>query len=248
MKKPLKIFTVGIVSTIVAASSALAQVGPPTPQTSVPAGGTQTRFRCDYLNTQYTVAYYPADRPGQSYPWAIPGNMGGGWNASKRCAEISRRLEEYRKDGLKELRTEVKNQYDTVCVTTEKNSSCRIVFTVPLGKDAITTRDSVFRNLTMADSGQQTQGVNTFTAGGGGNINFGNILGSIGIPGLPGGGGSNNPAPVTKKHSDGIDLRPFLSTADGGTAANLAPIPKKTTPVKTNKTKQNGLNLDRFRQ
>jgi hypothetical protein len=173
--------------------------------------------------------------------------MGGGWNASKRCTEISRRLEEYRKDGLKELRTEIKNQYNTVCVTTEKNSECRIVFTVPPGKDAISTRDSVFRNLTMADSGQQTQGVNTFTDRGG-TDNLGNLLGKLGIPGVPGVGGVNsNPESPIKKNTDGIDLRPFLSTTDGGTATQLRPIPNKTLPANNSKPKKKILSPDRFR-
>jgi hypothetical protein len=242
-----------IVGTIAATGNVWAQqggtvYGPSTPQTAVPAGGLQPRFVCEYVNGQYTVSYRPIDRPGQSYPWAVPGSMGGGWSASSRCSEISRRLEEYRKDGLKELRTEIKNRYDTVCVTTEKNSGCRIVFTVPPGKDPITTRDSVFRNLTMADSGQQTQGVYTFTDNGGDKV--GDFLGKLGIPGLPSGigGGSQNPASPTKKNMGGIDLRPFLSTTDGGTATQLRPVTQEKAPTgNTNKGKKHFLKSDRFR-
>ncbi|WP_310485088.1 COP23 domain-containing protein, partial [Chamaesiphon sp. VAR_48_metabat_403] len=139
----------------------------------------------------------------------------------------------------KELRTDVKNNYDTVCVTTEKNSECRIVFTVPQGQDAITTRDSVFRNLTMADSGQRTTGVTTFADGG--NNGFGDLLGNV-LPGLANTGTATSPTPALKA-KDSIDLRPFLSTKDGGTATQLR------APSTTNSTTGNAkkLNPARFR-
>lgn len=229
MKKHLNIWSWAILGAIVTAGSAGAQYGPPTPQTSVPSGGAQARFMCESINSQYTVTYHPIDRPGERYPWAIPSTMGTNWNAAKRCTEIARRLEEYRRDGLKELRTDLKNQYDIVCVTTERNGECRIVFTVPTGKDAIATRDSVFRNLTMADSGQQTIGVNTFAEG---NNSFGNILGNN-IPGIGNVGVNQTASPARSlQNKDSIDLRPFLSIKDGGTATKLRPVsnPTKATP------------------
>jgi hypothetical protein len=168
----------------------------------------------------------------------------GAWDASKRCTEIARRLEDYRKDGLQELRTDVKNNYDTVCVTTEKNSECRIVFTVPKGQDAIATRDSVFSNLSMADSGQQTTGVSTFADGG-----------NTSIPGI-GSIGSNNPTPSSSQPKSSIDLRPFLSTNDGGNGTGFSrltiltpttPGKKVSTPAKIKPNNPKMLNPDRFR-
>ena len=216
MNVSLKIWSWAILGAVLTATSVGAQYGPPTPQTAVPSGGNQARFMCETIDNQSTVTYRPVDRPGDRYPWAVPSTMGSNWNATKRCTEISRRLEEYRRDGLKELRTEVKNQYDTVCVTTERNNECRLVFTVPSGQDAIATRDSVFRNLTMADSGQRTTGVNTFADTG--NSGFGDLFGNL--PGI--GKGSNNSTPTSALQTkSSIDLRPFLSTKDGGTATQL---------------------------
>ncbi len=211
-----------LVGGMLAASSVRAQYGPPTPKTSVPSGGTQARFLCESIDSQYTVTYHPVDRPGERYPWAVPSTMGSNWNAAKRCTEIARRLEEYRRDGLKELRTEIQNRYDIVCVTSERNSDCRIVFTVPTGKDAIATRDSVFRNLTLADSGQQTIGVNTFADGNDNGLS--KILGNI-VPES----GSNN---VGTRERQAIDLRPFLSKTDGGTATQLRAVDRTTPGVK----------------
>lgn len=119
------------------------------------------RFSCQVQNGQHVVMYHPKSQPGKSFPWAIPSNMGGGWSADRRCQEISRRLEAYRPDGLLEMRTSTENGYNIVCATTEKNPTCRIVFTVPPNQDPTATRDRVFANLTTADSGQQTTGVNT---------------------------------------------------------------------------------------
>lgn len=184
-----------------------------------PAGALSgTRFSCQIVNGQYTVMYQPQTQPGQSYPWAVPSNMGGGWNPTKRCGEISRRLEQYRPDGLIDMQTAVENGYNTVCVTTQRVSGCRIVLTVPPGQDATATRDRVFQNLTVADSGQQTQGVNTFVNGGSGGM--GGWIGeaarmlNVSIPGL--GGSSQAAAP-----SNAINLRPFLDRADGGTGTYL---------------------------
>lgn len=240
MKTSLKIWSWAILGAVLTASSAGAQYGPPTPQTAVPSGGNQARFMCETIANQSTVNYHPVDRPGDKYPWAIPSTMGTNWNAARRCTEIARRLEEYRRDGLKELRTEVKNQYDTVCVTTERNSECRIVFTVPLGQDAIATRDSVFRNLTMADSGQRTTGVNTFADGG--NNGLSDILGNI-LPGAgTAGGNTTSVPPLQTKNS--IDLRPFLSVKDGGTATQLR-APKAEKNANRNESKK--LNPIKFR-
>ena len=240
MNKHLNIWSWAILGAMAIATSASAQYGPPTPKTSVPSGGNQTRFACESINNQYTVTYRPIDRPNDRYPWAVPSTMGSNWNAAKRCTEIARRLEEYRRDGLKELRTDLKNQYDIVCVTTERNGECRIVFTVPSGRDAIATRDAVFRNLTLADSGQQTTGVTTFAEGN--NNGLSNILGNT-LPGVGTIGTSNPPSTSRSLQSkDSIDLRPFLSTQDGGTATQLRP--RTTASPNSGMGK---LNPDRFR-
>ena len=170
-----------------------------------------TRFACESTSGQYTVMYFPESQPNQSFAWATPSALGGGWSPQKRCNEIARRLEQYRPDGLIELTTSVENGYNTVCVTTEQVPTCRIVLTVPPGQDPLTTRDRVFENLTVADSGQQTQGVYTYSAGRGNSqvdqlINRGRAI-------L---GGSNN-----SQQSNAINLRPFLDRADGGTGAML---------------------------
>jgi hypothetical protein len=136
--------------------------------------------------------------------------MGSAWDSQRRCNEIGRRLESYRPDGLQELRIGVENRYNVVCVTTEKNSACRIVFTVPSNQDPVTVRDRVFRNLTLADSGQQTQGVNTFTAG---NDNL--------LDGVLGRQARSVRTSNRYSRSQGIDLKPFLSQEDGGTANNI---------------------------
>jgi hypothetical protein len=242
MKISLKIWSWAVLGAILTAGSAGAQYGPPTPQTSVPSGGNQVRFMCESIDNQYTVTYRPVDRPGDRYPWAVPSTMGSNWNAYTRCNTIAGRLENYRRDGLKELRTDVKNQYDTVCVTTEKNSECRIVFTVPMGQDAISTRDSVFRNLTMADSGQTTTGVNTYAESR--NSGLGGMLGNV----LS---GSNNLGKTTTtsvrsfQNKASIDLRPFLSTKDGGTGTQLRSPAANLNPTNTSGIKK--LNPDRFR-
>jgi hypothetical protein len=170
-----------------------------------------TRFSCQVLNGQYTVLYQPESRPGQSYPWAVPSAMGGGWEPARRCFEISRRLESYRPDGLLEMQTALENGYNTICVTTQRVPSCRIVLTVPPGQDPLVTRDRVFQNLTIADSGQQTQGVNTFVSGRSGIVTEATRWLNIRIPGL------GQPTSA----SNAINLRPFLDRKDGGTGAYL---------------------------
>lgn len=198
---------------------------------SIPASESQARFSCQSLNGQYTVMYQPESQPNQSFPWATPSVLGDGWTAERRCNEISRRLESYRPDGLIELRTDVVNSYNTVCVTTQNNSSCRIVLTVPPGQDPMLTRDRVFQNLTTADSGQQTQAVNAYVNRGG-QTNEIDQLFNMGRAVLN--GGKNRPVA-----SNNIQLRPFLDRADGGTGTRLqGGVPKQT---------NNRLNPNKFR-
>ena len=167
-----------------------------------------TRFTCDYVNGEYTVMYNPENQSDNSYPWAIPSQLGNGWTPERRCNEITSRLESYRADGLLEMSTGIENGYDTVCVTTQVDpTDCRIVLTVPPGQDPQITRDLVFENLLIADDGQQTQGVYTY----GDENSGGDIIGEIG-----------NVIGVTKPASpDKIDLRPFLAPSDGGTGTQL---------------------------
>lgn len=197
--------------------------GSPTPNPGTPNPGTSnpgtanpslgnTRFLCQISNGQHTVMYQPESQPGRTYPWAVPSAMGGGWDNARRCNEITRRLEAYRPDGLLEMRTGMENGYNTICVTTQRVPGCRIVLTVPPGQDPILTRDRVFQNLTIADSGQSTQGVTTFT-----NNTPGGIIGEVSR--WLNLGGSRQPAPTS--YSGGINLRPFLDRADGGTGQYL---------------------------
>lgn len=192
------------------------------------------RFSCQMHNGQYVVMYHPKSQPGKQFPWAAPSNMGGGWSADRRCQEISRRLEFYRPDGLLEMRTAVENGYNIICATTEKNPTCRIVLTVPLGQDPILTRDRVFGNLTTADSGRQTTAVNTYAPRGNQTLpgldtlpaDLHTILSSP-VPPIAG----SNP-------SNAINLKPFLDPADGGTGTGLTSL---------NATSARRLNPDNFR-
>ena len=184
------------------------------------------RFACQVHDGQYTVMYSPESEPVQAYPWAVPGDMGSNWPAQRRCDEISARLESYRPDGLLELQTGVENGYNVVCVTTETVANCRIVFTVPEGQDPTATRDQVFNHLTLADAGERTQGVNTFTG------RESQVIDQIeSIPGSP---PTTFPAEPT---GNGINLKPFLAPADGGTGTRL------TNGAATDRS----LNPDRFR-
>ncbi|MGB3496348.1 MAG: COP23 domain-containing protein [Elainellaceae cyanobacterium] len=177
------------------------------------------RFNCQVQAGEYTVMYNPESQP-DAYAWASPGDMGGGWSADRRCTEIGRRLETYRPDGLLELRTGVENGYNTVCATTEQNPTCRIVFTVPEGQDPIMTRDRVFENLAAANSGQETDAVNTFNSGGSYQIleRIGSEIG-LDLSAITGRGRSR----ATRAAS--INLRPFLDPADGGTGEYLRSTP-----------------------
>ncbi|HEY9673353.1 MAG TPA: COP23 domain-containing protein [Waterburya sp.] len=173
----------------------------------------EPRFTCQLLNGQYTVMYHPESQTGGAYPWATPGVLGGGWTPEKRCNEISRRLELYRPDGLQEMRNAVENNYNIVCVTTQKDPSCRIVLTVPPGQNAEETRNRVFQNLTIADRGEQTNAVNTFAEG----ERSSQLLNQVVNQGLSALGIGNH----SVRHSGNINLRPFLDPADGGTGAML---------------------------
>lgn len=195
------------------------------------------RFTCEQVGGQYTVMYHPSSQPSQSFAWATPSAMGSDWTPQRRCTEISRRLESYRPDGLVELSTAVVNGYQTVCVTTEAVPSCRIVFTVPPGQDAVATRDRVFQNLTVADSGQSTQGVFTYAGGRGGNNGLSSILNSLGIGGR---GGKN-----TQRTSSNIYLKPFLDRKDGGDGSGLSQLRRGTS--NTNKPSNSRLNPNVFR-
>lgn len=172
------------------------------------------RFFCQVWNGQYTVMYSPESRSGEVFPWAVPKDLSNGWVAEKRCNEISRRLEEYRPDGLNELSTGTENGYNIVCATTQANSACRIVFTVPTGQDPLVTRNSVFQNLTIADGGTMTQGVNTYVSNG--NLNLTDNLVNLGLSVL-----GNNSVWRSSYADRDINLKPYLSPADGGTGKGL---------------------------
>ena len=180
------------------------------------ANNSDRRFTCERNNGEYTVMYRPQSQPNQSYAWAVPQQMGSNWSPQRRCQAISNRLEQYRPDGLMALQTARMNGENVVCVTTEADSSCRIVFTVPEGQDPITTRDRVFDNLADANQGQQTQGVRTFTN----NSSFGDIL-----------QGRSSRSP---ERDDSINLRPFLDQADGGTGRELRSNNSNSSPSRLN--------------
>ncbi len=200
---------------------------PQTPPSSTTTNS-DTRFTCEIYNGEYTVMYHPESQTGKSYPWAIPSKMGGGWSSEKRCYAISDRLEKYRPDGLLELRTGIENGYDTLCATTVDVPSCRIVLTVPIGKNPETVRDQVFDNLITSDSGQQVEGVNAYTSNGG--INLGNLGGIL---------------PPNKPRT-AINLQQFLAPADRGTGKYLTNTNNTITPSAP-QSQPSQLNPDKFR-
>lgn len=198
---------------------ALAQTPPPPlpdvePEgQSTPTPASDPRFQCQVVDGEYTVMYLPENQPGRAYKWATPTRMGGGWTAERRCFAISDRLESYRPEGLAELQVGMENGYDIVCATTEQSpGECKIVFTVPRGQNPVVTRDRVFDNLTIADAGTETTVVTTFTGNDSNDLlsELGSILGNLPL-------GSPAPTPA----SNGINLKPFLSPADGGTGSAL---------------------------
>ena len=181
---------------------------------SSPAAAEAPRFDCQIENGEYTVFYFPESQPNQAYAWATPSELGGGWTAERRCDAISNRLETYRPEGLLELRTGTENGYNIVCATTERSpNDCNIVFTVPPGQDPVQTRDRVFENLTLADSGEATQSVNTFT--GSSNVD---VLGQIG---QALGTDLSSLSQSASFGGGGINLKPYLDPADGGTGSYL---------------------------
>jgi hypothetical protein len=191
--------------------------GTPLPSTgNVPLSA--VRFSCQTNNGRATVMYQPESQPTKAFAWAVPQQMGGGWTPEKRCREIAARLELYRPDGLVEMQTGRENGYNTVCVTTDNVPGCRIVFTVPQGQDPVATRDGVFSNLAIADSGQQTAGVYTYQGNSGKDLlnQLGGAL-KVDLGGLFG-SQSKTAAPVART---GMALKPFLDRADGGTGAQL---------------------------
>jgi len=204
---------IGLVAAIPASqaqtSEPLPEVEPTTEGSSVP---TDTRFECQIFNNEYTVMYLPEDQPENAYAWATPGEMGGGWTAERRCFTISERLESYRPEGLAELQVGTENGYDTVCATTEQFPGvCKIVFTVPPGQNPVVTRDLVFENLTLADSGTDTTIVNTFADNGSSGLlgEIGSVINRFPLSGRP------------SSASNAINLKPFLAPSDGGTGEAL---------------------------
>ncbi|MBI1241333.1 COP23 domain-containing protein [Umezakia ovalisporum] len=191
----------------------------PSDSTSTPTGTTTStptvtsgnRFSCQFYNGQHTVMYQPQNIPGQFFPWAAPAALGGGWSPQKRCQAIASRLESYRPDGLDELQIAVENNENIICVTTQTNSFCRIVLTIPRGKDPYVVRNSVFQNLISADNGEKTIAVNTYrhrnTTGVSELYNLGRTLF---------GGGKNRVA----ASKGAINLKPYLAPQDGGTLGN----------------------------
>lgn len=204
----------------------------PNDKAANPTDNKNARFSCQMRDGQYIVVYQPKSQPQKYFPWAAPSAMGDGWSPERRCNEISRRLESYRPDGLVEMRTGVENGYNVICATTDKNSSCRIVLTVPNGQDPIATRDRVFGNLATADSGQATTAVNTYRSRGNSTLGtLNDITGDLGL-GIELGDvngvlnsvltSSNRPANNRPSIGSGnLYLKPYLDPSDGGTGANL---------------------------
>lgn len=188
--------------------------------TAIPPGRSTSnapRFTCQWVDGQPTVFYSPQSQPDRFYPWATPQAMGGGWSPDRRCQEIARRLETYRPQGLVDMTTSVENGYDIVCVTTEQVPGCQIVFTVPPGQDPLATRDRVFANLSLADTGQITQGVYTFAGSGRGWLT--EMIDWV--------GGARRSdrrwSGRSRSTASSLYLRPFLDPVDGGTGDYLAP-------------------------
>lgn len=194
-----------------------AEENPSKPEAETTSSDNSPRFACTTHEGVPTVMYSPEEQE-SAYPWAVPQALGGGWTPQKRCEVIAQRLEQYRPDGMVELQNSTENNYDVVCVTTEKDPACRIVLTVPPGQSPEIVRDRVFENLTLADSGESTQGVATFTNGGAPS----DILGQLGELGNILNTGSSSPSGNIRLSSPGaINLKPFLAPSDGGTGSGL---------------------------
>lgn len=197
----------------------------PNDKAANPTDNKTARFSCQSRDGQYIVVYQPKSQPQKYFPWAAPSAMGDGWSPEKRCNEISRRLELYRPDGLLEMKTSTENGYNIICATTDKNSACRIILTVPNGQDPIATRDRVFGNLATADSGQVTTAVNTYR---GRDRSLNEITSDLGLgidlTGINGVLSSvlSPSRPVSNVRSGNFYLKPFLDPSDGGTGASLS--------------------------
>ncbi|MEL7332890.1 MAG: COP23 domain-containing protein [Cyanobacteria bacterium J06560_2] len=209
--------TVGLAATALPSN---AQTSDPLPEIEPTVEGSATptdaRFECQLSNGEYTVMYLPENQPERAYAWATPGEMGGGWTAEKRCFTISERLESYRPEGLAELQVGTENGYDTVCATTEQFPGlCKIVFTVPPGQNPVVTRDLVFENLALADGGTDTTVVSTFAANGNNDLlgDISSVMGGLSLPSAA--------EPTNSSLDSGINLKPFLAPADGGTGEAL---------------------------
>jgi hypothetical protein len=109
--------------------------------------------------------------------------------------------------------------------------------TVPRGKDPYTIRNSVFQNLTTADSGQQTIAVNTYTNRNRGN---GDSLYSLGQTLL---GGKNQ----VSSAKQGINLKPYLDPKDGGTGGKLRNGVEIRRNTNTTRQAPSRLNPSKFR-
>jgi len=84
-------------------------------------------------------------------PWLkMLSTLGGGWTPDRRCAEIARRLESYRTDGLTELsyRSDpaTPKQYVICAKTKVSPSECRLLVTLKPGADP----DRAMREMTAA--------------------------------------------------------------------------------------------------
>lgn len=233
--------TTGLVS-VLSASPSFAQTYPPLPDVESSTSGTpsgtplpgDTRFECQLYEGTFTVVYRPESQPERVYPWATPGQMGGGWTAERRCYAISDRLESYRPEGLVELQVGTENGYNTVCATTEQSPGlCKIVFTVPPGQNPVVTRDLVFENLALADAGNNTTIVNTFTGSGPYGSSGSDLLGQLSeILNLP---SRNSSRASSAPTGNGIYLKPFLDAADGGTGTALRSTAAPGRPLNTDR-------------
>jgi len=113
-----------------------------------------TEFTCKLIDEQYTVMYSPAGQSLYSSAWLTlkpeaSDFFGDPWMPQKRCQDISQRLELYRPDGFLELSTSETNGYDFVCMTTEKNPNCRIVYTLTPSEDPVLLIEQIQENQTV---------------------------------------------------------------------------------------------------